>query len=277
MTVPVQPTRAIYSGNGSTTEFAIPCHFDANSEIVCILRDLAGLETTLTLDVHFSVTGAGSSSGIVTYPISGNPLATGTKLMVHRVLPLSQLNAVEDRGDTFYDALETSLDKHEKKIQQLEDDVGRTAKYKSSNTDTPPNLEDIETVTETDQTKVISFNVVASDTSVETGDSTSMKGIPELFNGWTVVAVRAYNFVKGVTGTTNFELKKKKISDDSVVDVLSAPITVGDERTAADGVIDTDENTLATGDILYPSIATIHSGTAPLGYDLDVTIQAPSS
>lgn len=279
MTVSALPTVAIYSGNDSTTEFAVPCHFDANSEIVCTLLDLAGLETTLVLDTHFTVTGAGTASGIVTYPKVTvpvtPPLATGTKLVVQRILPLTQTNDMTARGDNHYSGLELSLDKAEKKIQQLENELDRCAKYRVSNTDSPPDLEDLETVTETDQVKVIQFTLFGSDESVVTGDSVSFAAITATFNGWTVVACRATNVVKGVTGTTSVLLKKKQISDDTIVDVLSTAVTLGDERTAADGVIDTTKNTLLTGDILYPSVSTVHSGTAPLGMGFDVTIQAP--
>ncbi len=48
-------------------------------------------------------------------------------------------------------------------------------------------------------------------------------------------------------------------------DMLSTAITIGDEYYAADGVIDTDYDDIATGDKLYRDVDAIHSGTAPNG------------
>jgi hypothetical protein len=266
----------VYGGNDSATSFPFSHYFAADTEIVLVHETLAGVLSSPVLDIDYTVVGAGTATGSVTFPKAGstyNTLATGEKLALVRVTTQSQTPDLA--GSYFFSTLNSNEDKQMRIIQELQEQLNRCAKYKKTNTDTPPYLEDIETVTETDQTKVISFNIVASNVSVSTGDSLSFKGIAAAFNGWSVVAVRAYNFVKGVTGTTDVLLKKKKISDDTIVNVLSTAITVGDERTAADGIIDTSNNTLATGDILYPNISTIHSGTAPLGIDIDVTIQAP--
>jgi hypothetical protein len=71
--------RVSYSGNGSTTAFSYPNKFFSNSDLVVIDRnDTTGAETTKTLTTHYTVTGAGVSSGgtvtMLTAPASGHSL-----------------------------------------------------------------------------------------------------------------------------------------------------------------------------------------------------------
>ncbi len=54
-------------------------------------------------------------------------------------------------------------------------------------------------------------------------------------------------------------------------DMLSTAITIGDEYYASDGVIDEDNDDLATGDMIFPDVDAVHSGTAPKGLSVTVT------
>ena len=53
MTVSSTQTRVSYSGNGTTTAFAVPFYFLANSDLLVVLRSSAGVETTQVLNTNF--------------------------------------------------------------------------------------------------------------------------------------------------------------------------------------------------------------------------------
>jgi hypothetical protein len=118
-----------YDGNDSTTEWSVTWRFDANSELVCILVDTDGNESTLALDTHYTVVGAGTGSGTVTYPKVTvpvtDPMATDEKLIIKRDSGLGQTNDVTARGDNFYNQMENSLDVAIMKSQELEAKINR--------------------------------------------------------------------------------------------------------------------------------------------------------
>lgn len=111
--------------------------------------------------------------------------------------------------------------------------------------------------------KGFSISIVASDTAAETGDGTEAFTVPAEWNGKEIKSVVVSVHDKGVTGTLDVQLRRRRAGAD--VDVLSTKVTVGDEFYAADGVINTDNDDLQTGDRLYLDIDAIHSGTAPNG------------
>jgi hypothetical protein len=110
------------------------------------------------------------------------------------------------------------------------------------------------------------------DVSVATGDGKVGIPIPSLYNGWDIVDAIAVVHTKGVTSTTDIQIRRRRAGSD--VDVLSTKITIGDEWYASDGVVNTSNDDLATGDMLYVDIDAVHSGTAPLGLSVAVIIQA---
>lgn len=63
MTVESTTRRAQYDTNGTTGPWTVPFYFLANADLEVIYTDAAGLETTLTLTTHYSVTGAGVPAG----------------------------------------------------------------------------------------------------------------------------------------------------------------------------------------------------------------------
>lgn len=129
MTLAVEPTIAIYDGDDSTTEFSVPCYFKSNDEIVCTLIDADDNLTVLELDTHFTLTGAGTLSGIAKYPKVTDPLtdpmATGKRLSVQRVVPLDQNTNTSARGDNFYNSLDGGLDHLMMAIQQMQEQLNR--------------------------------------------------------------------------------------------------------------------------------------------------------
>lgn len=110
----------------------------------------------------------------------------------------------------------------------------------------------------------------ASDTAVATGDGAEGFTIPKTWNGRRIVNVVASVYSKGVTGTTDVQVRRVRAG--SAADVLSTKITIGDEFFAQDGVIDTDNDDLQTGDQLYVDVDAVHSGTAPNGLSVSIEV-----
>jgi len=122
-------------------------------------------------------------------------------------------------------------------------------------------------------TKEFSMEIVASDTAVTTGNGTAGVLIPASFDGFDIVDVVAGVYSKGVTGTTDVVVRRSRAGSD--VDVLSTAITIGDEWFASDGVIDTANDDLATGDLIFFDVDAVHSGTAPNGLTVAVLARKP--
>jgi len=112
--VETQTTRVDVAGNASTTSFSFsPMVIFANTELsVSLVVDLTGVETALTLTDDYTVVVASyPGTGTISYPASGDPLASGESLIIRRVLTLEQTVDLENQGGYFPDTQETALDK----------------------------------------------------------------------------------------------------------------------------------------------------------------------
>lgn len=118
--------------------------------------------------------------------------------------------------------------------------------------------------------KVFSISIANATTALTVVDGLVGFAIPVQWGGYQVVDVLAVVHDKGITGQTDFQLRKTRGAVDT--DVLSTKVTMGDEFYANDGIIDAAENDLLVGDILYADVDALHSGTAPNGGDLVITI-----
>jgi hypothetical protein len=105
--------------------------------------------------------------------------------------------------------------------------------------------------------------IFQSDQSVTVGDGKEGIPITSKLAGKDIVDVIAVVHTKGVTGTTDIQIRRRRAGSD--VDVLSTKVTIGDEWYANDGVVNTSNDDLALGDGIYIDRDAIHSGTAPLG------------
>jgi hypothetical protein len=162
-----------------------------------------------------------------------------------------------------------------------QDDIGDGTTYKQYSDTEKSKLSGIEAGADvTDATNVAAagalmnalfhFVVADSDGAVSIADGKKGIVVPAALNGWNIVSVVAAVTDKGVTGTTDVQIRRVRAGTPN--DVLGTKITLGDEFFAADGVIDTGYDDLATGDILFVDVDAVHSGTAPNG--LYVTVVA---
>lgn len=122
-------------------------------------------------------------------------------------------------------------------------------------------------------TKTVGLPLFDSATSVAVGDGTIGIPVTAELNGMSVIDVIAIVHVKGITGTTDIQIRRRRAGVD--VDILTTKITIGDEFFARDGGIDLNNDDLQTGDMLYADVDAVHSGTAPLGLSIGISALKP--
>jgi hypothetical protein len=138
MTISTTDNKVSYNGNGVTTVFAFPYLFFANTDLDVYSVSPSGALTLLTPTTDYTVTGAGvESGGTVTTVV---PPATGTQLLIVRVLSLTQETDYIE-GDAFpAESHERALDRLTMITQQIQEEVDRSIKVQLGGTD---NLDDL--------------------------------------------------------------------------------------------------------------------------------------
>lgn len=125
--------KIIYNGNGATSEWPFSFPVLEVGHLSVILTDASGLETTL-LQGLYSVTGIGDpAGGSVTYPLTGSPIASGTKLTLLRTVPYTQTTVLSNQGGYYPEVVERRFDQIYMALQQLEERVSRASLYSLSN------------------------------------------------------------------------------------------------------------------------------------------------
>lgn len=124
-TISVDRARVVYTGSGSTGPFSVPFYFSADSDLLVIKTDAATLssDVILTLDVDYTVTGAGSTSGSITLT---STLSSTYRLIIMRSHDFLQEHDYEEQGPFTAATHEAILDKHTMELQQLKDVAGRS-------------------------------------------------------------------------------------------------------------------------------------------------------
>ena len=124
MTIASTTSKQTFTGNSSATSFPFTFRVLEDTDLVVVVRDTDGAETTKTLTTDYTVS-LTETGGTVSYPVSGSPLPTGYKLVVYRDVPLTQeLDLVN--GDGFdADLIEESFDKLTMITQQWQEQMDR--------------------------------------------------------------------------------------------------------------------------------------------------------
>ena len=121
MTVQNTAVKNIYIGNGSTTEF--PITFEVNPAHPEHIHVYTGAAEAVSVETtNFSVDLVAKK---VTYPKTGEPLAAGLKLIISRVLPLTQALNLINQGDFFATDVEQAFDDNVMMAQQLNETLSR--------------------------------------------------------------------------------------------------------------------------------------------------------
>jgi hypothetical protein len=126
MTITSATTKVSYSANGSTTVFAYSFKIFADADLKVIIRAADGVETTKTLTTHYTVSGAGSTSGGNVTFTSGNTPANGETVVIKRELALTQSTDYVANDPFPAESHEDALDRLTMIAQQQAEETGRT-------------------------------------------------------------------------------------------------------------------------------------------------------
>lgn len=136
MTISSTTSRADYTGNGSVDTYAYGFKVFDQGDLLVIVRDTDGAETTLTITTHYTVTGVGNASGGNVVLVNGafdwldgdGDLKTGYHLTIRRVADIVQETDLRNQGAFFPEVYEEALDKLVIIEQQQQDEIGRSMK-----------------------------------------------------------------------------------------------------------------------------------------------------
>lgn len=128
MTISTTAARKSLACNGVTTAFSFPYRFLTNADlVVTLVTEADGTETTLTLDTHYTVTGAGADAGgtITTVATYSNAY---TLVVVRQVAVTQETDFVENDALPVED-VETALDRLTMIAQQQQESLDRSIKF----------------------------------------------------------------------------------------------------------------------------------------------------
>lgn len=133
MTVPNTARKAgPLLGTGAQTTWPFAFKVFAASDVLVTVGDGEGAETTLVLGTDYAVAlnanQETSPGGTVTYPITGAPLPEGSVLAIVGDLDYDQPLDLPSGGNFSPQAIENQLDRMVMQIQQLREEITRTAK-----------------------------------------------------------------------------------------------------------------------------------------------------
>jgi hypothetical protein len=129
MTVSSTTSKVSYTGNGSTTAFAVPFYFLAAADLQVILRS-GTTETVQVLTTNYTVSGAGNEAGgTVTMLVAPAAAVTVT---IRRNIAATQETDLLPNDRLPAESLETALDKVTMLTQQLGEESARSLKYPAS-------------------------------------------------------------------------------------------------------------------------------------------------
>jgi hypothetical protein len=121
--------------------------------------------------------------------------------------------------------------------------------------------------------RCVALSVFATDETVAVGDGTMAFPVPVDLNGYNLTDVLAAVYTKGVTGTTDVMIRRARAGTD--VDMLLSAVSIGDAYYANNGTIDTSKDDVATGDLLFVDVDSVHSGTLPTVLSVVLTFTRP--
>lgn len=124
-------TSGPYAGNGVTTQFSYTFRIETKNQISVYESDDNGVQTLLTVDTDYTVSGLGDDSGGIVTRTAG-ALPTGYSWYIRSNYQDTQLTDFDSQGGFFPDVHEAALDKLTFLIQQINDQLGRSLRIDES-------------------------------------------------------------------------------------------------------------------------------------------------
>lgn len=126
MTVSSTSSRIVHVGNGSATEFPFAFKVQQPADLAVVYTDATGTDVALSAG-QYGATGFGADSGgVVTYPLSGPPIASGTRLTVYRNVAATQPAQISNQGALWPAVIEAALDRLTFICQRFVDGLSRS-------------------------------------------------------------------------------------------------------------------------------------------------------
>lgn len=112
----------VYNGDGSRTTWAYTFPIILTSDINIYTISSTGTVTPITSNYSIN-----TSTSMVTYPVSGSPLASdGSEIVLYRQEPLTQTSSLKNQYRLPLDVIELALDKQMMVSQQLQEQISRS-------------------------------------------------------------------------------------------------------------------------------------------------------
>jgi hypothetical protein len=131
MSVQSETNRISYVGNNSTvTAYQVPFYFFANADLVVVVTTSAGVDTTLTLNTDYTVTGAGNEAGGSLTTAAAVPASS--TVTIYREIDITQDVSLIENGDLPAETLEQALDRLTMIAQQTDRASKRAIRVRES-------------------------------------------------------------------------------------------------------------------------------------------------
>tara|TARA_R100000656_G_C3955521_1_gene129098 strand:- start:253 stop:2526 length:2274 start_codon:yes stop_codon:yes gene_type:complete len=131
MTLSSATNRNDYVGNNSTATYNYTFKIFNKNDLLVTKKDTNDVETTLTVDTDYTVTGVSDINGGTIVLTAGN-LATGYALTIRRVRTVIQETDIRNQGDFFPESHEDAFDHQIMIAQQQQDELDRSSKLPES-------------------------------------------------------------------------------------------------------------------------------------------------
>lgn len=136
MSIASETNRNSYVGNGAVDTYSYTFKIYDDSDLLVTVKSDLNVETTLTLNTHYSVTGVGESNGGSVALVNGafdwidteGDLKSGYTISIRRNLQLIQETDIRNQGEFFPEVHEDAFDRLTMYDQQQQDEIDRSVK-----------------------------------------------------------------------------------------------------------------------------------------------------
>ena len=252
MTISSTSIKNSYSGNGSTATFNYTFKIFANSDLQVIIRSSSGTETVKTITTHYTVAGAGNSSGGSITFTSGNIPTNTETVVIRRNLPQTQTIDYIANDPFPAESHEEGLDRAMMTIQQIQEELDRSIKVSRTTSITTPEITDDATAR---AGKLLGFDSTGNVLDATIDGSGVAVSATNAANSATAAANSASAAATSATAAENAKIAAEAALDTFDDDFLGAkssnPSVDNDGNALADGALyfDTTNNVMKVYDL----------------------------
>lgn len=227
MTISSQTRKAgPYTGNGSTTTFPFAFKVFVNSDVLVVRTNLSGVETILTLGTDYTVSlNADQNSNAGGNVVLPTALTSGFLLTIASKVPLLQQTDLTNQGGFYPAVLNASLDRLTILTQQLNEEVGRSAKLPISSAADADTLTAAILQLANDQTNIDAVAGDLSNINTVAGNTTNINTVAGVSSNVTTVAGIASDVTAVAGNATNITAVKNNATNINTVAGIAANVT----------------------------------------------------